>query len=103
MIHSIPQNSSTAKLGKFIDTKGNGGYVIWAGSKGYRYRDGYDPKSKQVSPMPNDFKECITRAFSVIPIGNRNETLFRQSVSLVNSGVSNEAIKKAASDFKSKV
>ena len=45
--------------------------------------------------MSDDFKECITRAFSVIPIGNRNETLFRQSVSLVNSGVSNEAIKKA--------
>ena len=28
--HSIPQNSSTSKIGKFIDTKGNGGYVIWA-------------------------------------------------------------------------
>ena len=94
---SIPQNNSYSKLGKFIDTKSDGGYVIWAGSQGYRYRDGYDPKSKQVSPMPNDFKECITRAFSVIPIGNRNETLFKQSVGLVNSGVSNEAIKKAAS------
>ena len=80
---SIPQNNFKSKLGKFIDTKSNGGYVIWAGSKGYRYRDGYDPKSKQVSPMPNDFKECITRAFSVIPIGNRNETLFRHLKSVL--------------------
>ncbi len=44
---SIPQQSKPNALGQFIDTRGDGGYVIWAGSKGYTYRNGFDPSLKK--------------------------------------------------------
>lgn len=40
---TIPQKNTVQTLfGKDIDTRGDNGYIIWAGSPGYKYRESYD-------------------------------------------------------------
>ena len=93
---SIPQQSKANTLGQFIDTRGDGGYIIWAGSNGYSYRNGFDPSIKKIGPIPDKIKADLMGNKLLIPEGQRNETLFRKSVSLTKNGVSDEAVKEAA-------
>ncbi len=93
---SIPQQSKPNALGQFIDTRGDGGYVIWAGSKGYTYRNGFDPSLKKIAPIPEKIKLDLIGKKPLIPEGQRNETIFKQCVSLVNNGASDKSIKDAA-------
>ena len=50
------RNNASTELGKDIDIRGDGGYVIWAGSKtvlgDYAYREGYFPNEKGLQPLP---------------------------------------------------
>lgn len=93
---SIPQQSKANTLGQFIDTRGDGGYVIWAGSKGYTYRDGFDPSLKTIAPIPENIKLDLIGKKPLIPEGQRNETIFKECVSLVNNGASDKSIKDTA-------
>jgi putative DNA primase/helicase len=97
--HTIPRQTKTKTLGDYIDTRGDGGYVIWAGSNGYSYRNGFDPSLKKIAPIPEKIKIDLMGNKLLIPEGQRNELLFRKSLSLVKNGVSDEAVKQAAIQF----
>ena len=93
---TLPQKSTTGTLfGKNIDTRGEGGYVIWAGSKGYIYKEGYGPDDKKISPIPEEIRQHIKKFYSVIPEGQRNNTLFDHSMKLSLKGVSDEKIRRS--------
>jgi len=93
---SIPQQSKPNALGQFIDTRGDGGYVIWAGSNGYSYRNGFDPSLQKIAPIPENIKLDLIGKKPFIPEGQRNETIFKECISLVNNGASDKTIKDAA-------
>ena len=94
--HTIPRQTKTKTLGDYIDTRGDGGYVIWAGSNGYSYRKGFDPSLKKIAPIPEKIKLDLVGKKPLIPEGQRNETIFKECVSLVNNGASDNSIKDAA-------
>src|SRR5262249_55897398 len=53
----LPIGNTAGKLGPGIDVRGDGGYVVGAGSVHpsghvYRYADGHDPRSIQVAQAP---------------------------------------------------
>jgi len=97
--HTIPRQTKTKTLGDYIDTRGDGGYVIWAGSNGYSYRNGFDPSLKKIAPIPEKIKLDLMGNNLLIPEGQRNETIFKKSVSLAKNGVSDKAVKQAAMQF----
>jgi len=98
--HNIRNNAST-KLGEHIDIRGDGGYVIWAGSKtvlgDYTYREGYSPNEKGFQPLPERLLDILTGKIKIkpdsetsgytIPEGQRNDTLFKEAVRLAGKGV----------------
>jgi putative DNA primase/helicase len=102
------RNSAGNLLGPYIDTRGDGGYVIWAGSKtpigDYRYRDGFSPLELGFGQIPGTLLEKLTNRQNklstlysndrTIPDGQRNNTLFMEGVTLVNYGVSDEKVKR---------
>ena len=96
---SIPNQTKANKLGKFIDTRGDGGYVIWAGSNGYTYRTGFDPSLQIISPIPDNIKSDLIGNQRLIPEGQRNETIFKNCISLVKNDISDDVVKKAASQL----
>ena len=93
-------------LGKSIDVRANGGYVIWAGSKtengSYQYREGYEPDKIGFKPLPDTLltmlispseKSNLTPLLvENIPQGQRNHTLFTEGVTLANAGVSDAEV-----------
>ena len=98
--HNIRNNAST-KLGEYIDIRGHGGYIIWAGSKtvlgDYAYREGYSPNEKGFQPLPERLLDILTGKIKIkpdiqtsslmIPEGQRNDTLFKEAVHLAGKGV----------------
>ena len=86
------RNSAGNVLGKSIDVRANGGYVIWAGSRtengGYQYRGGYEPDKMGFKPLPDTLLTMLTSPSEKsnltpllgenIPEGQRNHTLFRE-------------------------
>ena len=98
--------NTTNNLGQHIDTRGEGGYVIWAGSQtvqgSYRYRDGFSPEETGFQPVPDNILDLLTknkkasqamREYAQNPIiGERNNTLFNETVALSNRGVSDERV-----------
>jgi putative DNA primase/helicase len=100
------RNSAGNVLGKSIDVRANGGYVIWAGSKtengSYRYREGYEPDKIGFKPLPDTLLTMLISPseksnltpFLVenIPQGQRNHTLFTEGVTLANAGVSDAEV-----------
>ena len=101
------RNSVSGKLGQHIDTRGEGGYVIWAGSQTphgtYAYRKGYSPEEVGFSEIPEILLNILLNKkgkkykaqndFVTIQNGSRNNTLFREGVSLVNAGVSTQNVR----------
>ena len=94
-------------LGDGIDIRSDGGYVIWAGSTSaygsYEYRAGYAPKEAGFQPMSNDLihhfiqaiEEKQTKTTKRTPlVGERNNTLFNEAVTLSNKGVSRDLIEE---------
>ena len=110
--------STAGALGKNIDTRGEGGYVIWAGSKlpvgNYAYRPGFEPElgfnsipPELLEKLSNKEKKSNKLKFSgSIPEGERNDTFFNEAVNLAGKGVSHELIgqyaKKRANDCEAK-
>jgi len=102
------KNTTSGPLGNHIDTRGNGGYVIWAGSKtclgNYQYREGFTPNETGFCDLPpqllnmlvNTDEEFFSGLISngPIPEGKRNDTLFREGVRLANKGVSDELVRE---------
>ena len=105
--HHNLRNSTSGRLGNHIDTRGEGGYVIWAGSKtsrgAYAYRDGYSPDQVGFSELPEKLLNILLNKtgnsqkpqddFVSIKNGTRNETLFREAVALANAGVSDTNVR----------
>lgn len=93
---TIPQKNTVQTLfGKDIDTRGDNGYIIWAGSPGYKYREGYDENTKNISKLPEEIKDYIIKKSKSIPIGKRNNDLFQNAVTLVNKGVEDHKVIEA--------
>jgi putative DNA primase/helicase len=100
------RNSAGNVLGKSIDVRANGGYVIWAGSRtengNYDYRNGYEPNKIGFKPLPDTLLTMLTAPSEKskltpllgenIPEGQRNHTLFREGVTLANAGVSDAEV-----------
>jgi putative DNA primase/helicase len=100
------RNSAGNVLGKSIDVRANGGYVIWAGSRtengSYQYRRGYEPDKIGFKPLPDTLLTMLTSPSEKsnltpllgenIPEGQRNHTLFREGVALANAGVSDAKV-----------
>ena len=90
---TIPQKNTVQTLfGKDIDTRGDNGYIIWAGSPGYKYRQGYDETTRNISKLPEEIKDYIIKKSKSIPIGKRNNDLFQNAVTLVNKGVEDNKV-----------
>jgi hypothetical protein len=57
--------NTTNNLGQHIDTRGEGGYVIWAGSQtvqgSYRYREGFSPEENGFQPLPDNILDLLTK------------------------------------------
>ena len=101
------RNSAGNLLGSNIDTRGEGGYIIWAGSKtelgAYTYRVGYTPEEVGFSELPERLLNILLSKErkvhssqddkATIENGTRNETLFQEAVTLVHSGVSEQDIR----------
>lgn len=101
------RNSTSGSLGNHIDTRGEGGYVIWAGSMttqgAYAYRDRYSPEQVGFSELPEKLLNILVNKtgrsqkpqndFLSIKNGTRNDTLFREAVALVNAGVSDKNVR----------
>ena len=75
--HTIPRQTKTKTLGDYIDTRGDGGYVIWAGSNRYSYRSSFDPSLKKIAPIPEKIKSDIMGNNLLIPEDQRNDTIFK--------------------------
>ena len=100
------RNTTSGILGKNIDTRGNGGYLIWAGSEtvlgDYSYRKGFSYYDVGFQHLPeellslllNERKNPSKTLFSELPIpkGQRNDTIFMEGVTLANHGVSDELV-----------
>ena len=55
------RNDASKIFGKHIDVRGEGGYVIWAGSEGangsYSYITGFAPGEKEFAELPAEFRD----------------------------------------------
>lgn len=92
-------------LGEGIDIRGDGGYVIWSGSTtkhgDYKYRNGYSPDEVGFQPMPDKLVAHLLKAIKEKKkgksiqnplVGERNNTLFKEAVTLSNKCVSKELV-----------
>jgi hypothetical protein len=108
-------HNTASKIAPHVDTRANGGYVIAAPSridgKEYRWLEGAELPRANELPLPPDWllreldrtsatntaidADCVSPAESVIPEGQRNDTLFKLGCSLRRIGLSRPEIDSA--------
>lgn len=106
------RNSASTCFGQDVDVRGEGGYVIFAGSvlpDGRRYEpiEGLSVEEVEIAPLPNEYLERLlapekkNRRKKVVGMqeGARNDTLFRHSVRAVHGGLSNEDVLATATEL----
>lgn len=107
------RNDTSTVFGKDIDVRGEGGYVIWAGSKaaegGYAYIPGFSPDDVSFAEIPENFLKCFTSKTKCSSNtygkeGNRNNDLFSAAVKQVHAGANDAQVRdfalKANQEFK---
>jgi len=97
--------NTAGRLAPGIDTRGDGGYVIAAGSPGYEYVDGHGPE--RIAPLPGALRALLTAAKDAsapagpvgpeIPAGQRNSTLISLAGTMRRRGLGEKAIYAALS------
>lgn len=99
------RNDTSTVFGRDIDVRGEGGYVIWAGSRaaegGYEYIPGYTPDDVSFAQLPENFLKCFTSKTKGISDnygreGTRNNDLFLASVKNVHAGMENARVTQTA-------
>ena len=102
------RNDTSTVFGPYIDVRGEGGYVIWAGSQShqwdYRYIDGMSPLEVDFAEMPRTYlaffeKKKIGSLLPLTKEGTRNNTLFSATVMNVNSGLSDTDVVEEATVY----
>ena len=104
------RNSASSKFGPDVDVRGEGGYIIWAGSRlpdgsGYEPIPGHSIAEVDLAPLPIEYLERIKATPSHrsgasaagTKEGSRNETLFQHSTRLVHGGLTDEQVYENAS------
>ena len=107
------RNDTSTVFGKDIDVRGEGGYVIWAGSKaaegGYAYIPGFSPVDVSFAEIPENFLKCFTSKTKCSSNtygkeGNRNNDLFSAAVKQVHACANDAQVRdfalKANQEFK---
>lgn len=98
-------NSASTCFGQDVDVRGEGGYVIFAGSvlpdgRRYEYVVGLSLEEVEIAPLPDEYLKRLLAPEKKIPRkkakgtseGARNDTLFHHSVRAVHGGLSNEEV-----------
>ena len=100
------RNDASKIFGKHIDVRGEGGYVIWAGSEGangsYSYINGFAPGEKEFAELTAEFRDFFLNqktSSAVVTIGARNNELFNVSVKSVHAGMADGAIASQAAEL----
>lgn len=105
------RNSASTCFGQDVDVRGEGGYVIFAGSvlpdgRRYEYVEGLSIEEVDIAPLPDEYlkrllapvKNTQRKKTAGTKQGARNDTLFHHSVRAVHGGLSDEEV--CASAFK---
>lgn len=103
------RNSASTCFGQDVDVRGEGGYVIFAGSilpdgRGYSYIEGHSIDDVEIAQLPEEFLKRLhapvrnTQRKEAVGTreGARNNTLFLHSVRATHGGVSDEQVRAAA-------
>lgn len=103
------RNSASTCFGPDVDVRGEGGYVIFAGSmlpdgRRYEHVEGLSIEEVEISPLPDEYLTRLlapvrnTRSNQAIGIGEgaRNDTLFRHAVRATHGGLSDAQVRVAA-------
>lgn len=103
------RNSSSTCIGKDVDVRGEGGYVIFAGSvlpdgRRYEYVEGLSIEQVEIAPLPEAYLQRLlspshkrkSKKSAGTREGARNDTLFHHSVRATHGGLTDEQVRDTA-------
>ena len=103
------RNSASTCFGQDVDVRGEGGYVIFAGSvlpdgRRYEYVAGLGIEEVEIAPLPDEYLKRLLAPVKITQRkkaagtqeGARNDTLFHHAVRAVHGGLSDEEVRASA-------